>query len=612
LITQGARRARHGFLILWSAVTIVKLVVAARLPLFVDEAFYWQEGRHLAWAYSDLPGLTAWLARLGVSLGGEHPLALRLPFLAIAAALPWGVMRIAGRWLGRTAGWHAASLTVLMPLSGTLGLLALPDVPMALATVLCLHAGARLLRRIEPVHVVELGLGLAIGALSHYRFLGVIGAGCLALLCLPRGRALLRDVRVWVALAMGVAAWMPLLAWNAGHHEAGLRFQFVDRHPWRFHASGLWFVLVQAALVTPLLAGALCVPAWRALRQAGTGPQVRWLALAGGIAVLGVFVLGFFTDAERVSFHWALPGWLALLAVVPPILVRWPRPWRAATLALAALGLVAALGHYLAVGTPALRAQLAGDKFYPRNFAGWGTLAAAVDEELAAMPAGTRVLADNFKVGAELGFVRGDADIAVLPAPLNDKHGRSGQLAQWGLLGAHEDVPRLLVLSPSDMPYKLLLQRYHAVCALVGPLPPGRVVAVDHGAQRFLLFRLPPGRRPGPCVTPAMAWLDAPLPGTHVSAPFEVRGWAFKDGAGLDRVQVLVDGRPFAVADYGQVLDVRDYWKISTDPHHPHVGFAARIDPAALAPGRHWLGLRLDGTDGSVEDWAEQPFEVVR
>ncbi|RAX29385.1 MFS transporter, partial [Enterococcus sp. HPCN18] len=42
----------------------------------------------LAAAYSDLPGLTAWLARLGVEIGGHHVLALRPPFLAIGALLP--------------------------------------------------------------------------------------------------------------------------------------------------------------------------------------------------------------------------------------------------------------------------------------------------------------------------------------------------------------------------------------------------------------------------------------------------------------------------------------------------------------------------------------------
>ena len=79
------QRARRWFVALWTIVTVVKVAIAARLPLFVDEAFYWQEGQHLAAAYSDLPGLTAWLTRLGVELGGHHVLAVRAPFLLIAA-----------------------------------------------------------------------------------------------------------------------------------------------------------------------------------------------------------------------------------------------------------------------------------------------------------------------------------------------------------------------------------------------------------------------------------------------------------------------------------------------------------------------------------------------
>ena len=62
-------RARRWFLAVWAIVTVVKVAIAARLPLFVDEAFYWQEGQHLAAAYSDLPGLTAWLIRLGTDIG---------------------------------------------------------------------------------------------------------------------------------------------------------------------------------------------------------------------------------------------------------------------------------------------------------------------------------------------------------------------------------------------------------------------------------------------------------------------------------------------------------------------------------------------------------------
>src|SRR5262245_7569706 len=95
-----ASAMRNVFWALWTLALLLKLAVAAKLPLFVDEAFYWQEGRHPAAAYSDLPGLTAWLARLGVELGGNSALALRAPFLAIAALVPWLLARVSAREFG--------------------------------------------------------------------------------------------------------------------------------------------------------------------------------------------------------------------------------------------------------------------------------------------------------------------------------------------------------------------------------------------------------------------------------------------------------------------------------------------------------------------------------
>ena len=608
------RRARTLFLLAWGVVTFIKVLVAWRLPLFVDEAFYWQEGQHLAAAYSDLPGLTAWLARLGVEIGGAHLLALRLPFLALGALLPWMMVDISARWFGERAGWQAGTLTVLMPLSATLGMLAVPDVPMAVAAVLCLGAGARLLRQVDAGGALLLAAGLLLGALSHYRFIGVIVFGFIALLLLPEGRRMLRDARVWMALSVGIVAWLPLLAWNMDNQDAGLRFQLVERHPWSFHGTGLQFLLVQPLLVTPLLAVAM----WRAGHDGVRGAtaraqrtQWRYFAMVGVVSTLAIFLFGFFADVERISFHWPLPGYLALLAVVPVVLNRWSRRARRFTWATATIGLALAITCYLAAVSPGLRETLIGNKFYPRNFAGWQPLVAAVRGELARMPAGTQVLAGNFKIGAELGFRLGDADIAVLPHELNDKHGRTAQLALWGLISdGSRSAPQLLVVAPGDQRYKDLLQRYHQLCEQVGPLPAPKVVAIDHGYQRFLLFRLPAEKQQGPCVTPAMAWVDAPLPNAVLDGVVDVHGWAFKDGAGLAGVEILVDGKVAANAAYGRSIGVADYWKISTDPNHPRVGFDARVDTTALAPGRHWLGLRLHGKDGSVEEWPEQPFSV--
>jgi len=609
----SARQAQRVFWALFAAILAVKLLLAARLPVFVDEAFYWQEGQHLAAAYSDLPGLTAWMTRLGVTLGGDSAFALRLPFLLIAATLPWLVVGITRREFGETYGWQAGSLALLLPLAGTLGLMALPDAAMALATLLCIDAGARLLRQVDAGSALELAVGLSIGALSHYRFIAVVGIGFLALLLLPDGRRALRDVRVWTAIAIGASAWVPLLAWNLDNADAGLRFQLVDRHPWAFHLEGLWFIAIQALMVTPLLFAALAVAAWRGNRSAL--PSARYFALLGGLLVLGFFALGFFADTERVSFHWPLPGYLALLPLLPAVLAGWPRWLRRSTWLLAGLGLVAMLGYYVAVSIPDVRARSADAKWYPSNFAGWEELAVAVQQQRSAMPPDTRVVAGNFKIGAELGFALDDAEIPVLDHPLNHKHGRTPQLRLWGLQtrgrASWGDEPVLLVLGTTDVPYKDLLRRYHDVCAMVGPLPPPHIINVDHGRQRFALFELD-GPRSGACTTPAMAWVDTPVAGALVDRRFAINGWAFKDGIGLERVEVLLDGQPIATADYGQEQPgVADYWRISTDPNHPRVGFSAQVDLGAVPPpGRHWLGLRLHGSDGSIEDWPEQPVEI--
>lgn len=606
-------RARGWFIGLWALLMLVKCGLAARLPLFVDEAFYWQEGQHLAWAYSDLPGLTAWMTRLGVALGGNNTLALRAPFLAVAAVLPWLVARVTAREFGAVHGWLAGILTLLLPLAGTLGLLAVPDAAMTFATLLCMDAGTRLLRGVTATAAIELGAGLAIGALSHYRFIAVIGVGFLALLLMPQGRRALLDPRVWIAVAFGAAAWTPLVAWNLGNAEAGLRFQLIDRHPWAFHADGAWFVVIQALLVTPLLFAAMWIAAWRHRRDDNL--VARYFAGLGALLVSGFFLLGFFADTERVSFHWPLPGYVALLPLLPALLLAWPRWLRTATIGMAALGLLGMLGYYASVSSPSIRASTAADKWYPNNFAGWDALGDAVRSMRGTMPADTRIVVDNFKDGAELGFDLGDANIPVLPHALNTKHGRAPQLKLWKLsidrLDPSAGQPVLLVVGATEVEYKNLLAHYHELCGRVGPLPPPRVVNVDHGSQRFLLFSLPRGRADGPCTTPAMAWLDEPVSGAQVPRTFDVAGWAFKDGVGLRGVEVLFDGKPAAVARYG-IADpgVARYWKTSSDPLHPHVGFHAQVDARRAVPGRHWLGLRLLGRDGSVETWKEIPVTI--
>src|SRR3546814_19388082 len=99
---------------------------------------------------------------------------------------------------------------------------------------------------------------------------------------------------------------------------------------------------------------------------------------------------------------------------------------------------------------------------------------------------------------------------------------------------------------------------------------------LDHGAQRYVLFEFDgePAKAAAPCTTPAMAWIDAPVSGASVAWSFEVAGWAFKDGAGLSGVEVLMYGKPVAKLEYGMSSPGQGvYWRISTAQPPPAVVF---------------------------------------
>lgn len=612
---------RVKFLLAWAAFALLKLWLALRLDLFGDEAFYAWEGRQLAWAYSDLPAGTAWLAALGMRLGEGAVLALRAPFLLMGLATPWLVVEVARRWFGAEAGWRAGLWALLMPLGASLGLLALPDVPLTFATLLCLAGIAALLERRSPAGLAVLAVALVLGALSHYRFVVALAAGLLGLLLSREGRALLRWPPLWGALAIGAAAWLPLVHWNLAHRGAGVDFQLVERHPWAFHWEGALFPLVQTATLTPLLFALLVWALWQVWRHWRRDEPGPWGLLLGaaGLPVLGYFALGFFADSERVSFHWPLPGWLALCVALPFLMARTGRGQRlfaaaAAGVALLGTGLLFALA--LLAASPGGRERLADTPVYPTNFAGWRELAAAVDARLADLPADTRLVASHFMPAAALAFHLGRTEVDALDHPANHKHGRAAQIALWERQVRdlrQRTGPVLLVVDAYSVKPRQWLDWRRRLCAIAGPLPPPRTLVVDGGRKRYWLFELPPGEAAsGPCVAPPIAWIDQPLPGARISGEVEVSGWAMQEGVGVRRIEVLLDDVVLGEARLGlHAPGVRGFWGELGDPNDPDLGYETRIDVSGLAPGRYRMALRVTGGDGSVEWLAPQWVEVV-
>jgi 4-amino-4-deoxy-L-arabinose transferase-like glycosyltransferase len=499
-VAAADARWRAAFVTVFVLLQAAKVWIACTLAPFVDEAFYWQESRHPAWGYSDLPPLTAWLIRAGEAVAGHGVLGMRWPFLLIGAALPWLVWLLARRLFGVRVGWQAGLCCMALPLAGSLGVLALPDVPLTVAIALAVYALVRAMDDNRIGSWLLLGVALALAWMTHYRAAVPMLAGLLLFVLTPRGRAQWRRPGLWLALAVAALGLVPLVVSNLHQHGAGLAFQLVQRNPWAFHADALVQPLEQALTCTPLLYALLLWVAWQCARRVRQGAPWDVLAVTALTFLVGYFVAGLFADDTHFRVHWPLPGYLPLLAALPVLVREWLPRWRgrrallAATFALAAVGLLSIFAYVGIAASGRGLSLLEGMKAFPAHFVGWHQNATATRGYLAALPAGSVLVADNFMLAAELDF-QFDAQrpVYVLDNPLNVKHGRAPQLAAWrldeaGLRAAHAGAPLLLAVDETALAERLRPDWLGSLCARVaGPRLLGRL-DLYAGERRFAFY----------------------------------------------------------------------------------------------------------------------------
>lgn len=500
------QRWRAAFWVVWTALLVVKLVLAAHLAPFGDEAWYWQERRHPAWGYSDLPPLTAWLIATGEALFGHGVLAMRAPFLALGALLPLVVVRIARDLFDDTDAWRAGLLALGLPMLGTLGIFALPDVPLTFASALALLAIERAARTHHLRDWALLGVALAFAWLAHYRAAMLLAAGFTFFALMPRGRALWRDPGLWLALAIMCLGIVPILVFNATHDWAALDFQLVQRNPWSFHADALVQPLEQALVCTPLFYLLLLWALWRLWRKRGqiqlvgkitvSDPFCSWdlLLCCAAVPILAYFVLGLFADDTRFRLHWPLPGYLPLLVALPVLLrdSKVPKWFQTTTFALLAFGSVLAFAYLGMAAIPGGADALARMKAFPQQFVGWRE-AVAQTRMLLAQPkfADSILVADNFMLAAELDFaLDGSRPVYTLDHPINAKHGRATQLAIWrrdeaGLRARGAGLPVLLVVEPGARRERERAAWLDTLCSRVADLAPVAALDAYDGRKRY-------------------------------------------------------------------------------------------------------------------------------
>jgi len=415
-VRDSGRRQSKRSLILGVLVAglLVRLVFAALIPLFGDEAYYWEWSRRLAAGYFDHPPGIALLVRGGTSLLGNVTLGVRfLPVLAgfVAALATAGIAFRVGDG-NEDSALRAAVIITCMPLAAAGLVLATPDAPLLATTAVGVYTVVRAIQ-VPPRSRSSLacwstsGVALGLAFCSKYTSILMPVGVTLAILSRASLRVRLREPGPYIACIIATLIFIPVLRWNASHDWVSFGFQIhhglatATRHdifaPLRRIGE---LVGGQAGLASPILFVLFVIAVTRGLRR--SSPDTGFV-----LAMIATFTFLFFcysATRQRVEPNWPAPAYIAaipLLALFAQrgVISSWLRAgiW---------LGGAASALIYLHAAFDLL--PISPRKDPVARSAGWQDLSMAVSiaeqRVAAAKPATTWIAADRYQDAAELAF----------------------------------------------------------------------------------------------------------------------------------------------------------------------------------------------------------------
>jgi 4-amino-4-deoxy-L-arabinose transferase-like glycosyltransferase len=350
--------ARQALVILIAGTAAIRLLCAVSLGLGNDEAYHSLYAAHPALSYFDHPPMMAWVEMAGLTLSGgtTSAWALRIGFIVLFAGSTLILARMTSRYYGATAGFLAA---LALNLTGYYGLaasmFALPDGPLLFFWLLTLdrlslavdergdgrpdetgsagegasggrgsvRAGIRKRRGRNlalpnmTLYWIQAGLAWGGAMLSKYHAIFIpMGVALLLLLDAKRRRRLLQP-GPYLAMAIGLAMFSPVLIWNARHGWVSFLFQ-------GGRAVGGWVprpdhlavaVLAQAGYLFPWIWIPLVivlVRGWRGWSTHPEGPERLWLC----VATLPLTAFTAVACFRPVLPHWGLIGLVPLFPML--------------------------------------------------------------------------------------------------------------------------------------------------------------------------------------------------------------------------------------------------------------------------------------------------------
>ena len=201
--------------------TALHIATSSQYGFHRDELLTYTNARHLDWCYEVYPPITAWLARVELTIFGTSLTGFR--FLA---AVSIGLLAVLAGLMAREMGGQRRAMLVAAVAASIAGPVCFAGSFLSYMTfdLLC-WAGvawctARLLNSQDPRWWLAIGAAAGLGMMTKYTML-FFAAGLLVGMLLTPNRCFLRSMWFWCGVTMALAIVSPVVVWQVQHHFAG-------------------------------------------------------------------------------------------------------------------------------------------------------------------------------------------------------------------------------------------------------------------------------------------------------------------------------------------------------------------------------------------------------
>jgi 4-amino-4-deoxy-L-arabinose transferase-like glycosyltransferase len=306
----------------------IKVLLAAFIPVFGDEAYYYIWSLHPQLSYFDHPGMVSWMISLGhfVTPAG-HPLSLRFSFLLLSffTSLIWiKILRHQNFGTGRILIFLL--LALLNPLLGPGSVLATPDVPLVFFWSLSYLCFLKLLSEKSYRWYALLGVFLGLGFCSKYHIVLFVLSGLIYLGLTKKWREL-HLPGVLLTSALGALFCSPVFIWNSQNKWASFVFQInhgfgESSFEWAWPAG---YLVAQTLVINPFILHSLFKSASSALDRVFSLSQLGFFFVSSFRSVVeGNWPLtshlhstsNFADTANRKKTIFAIGYWIVIYTVI--------------------------------------------------------------------------------------------------------------------------------------------------------------------------------------------------------------------------------------------------------------------------------------------------------